>query len=239
MIVIPAIDILQNKIVRLRKGDFNQIEFYPNSPLEQAKLYETAGFEWLHLVDLNGSKTGIISVSEIILEIKSKTKIKIEFGGGIRSYDNAATLLTLGVDKIIVGSLSIQNKNEFEKIIDNIGAGKIIVAADVKNEMIAVKGWTENTVVSIYEHIEYCKKLGINTFLCTDISTDGMLTGTNLDLYEKLLKSFLGINLIASGGVKDINDVKALNDLDVYGVVIGKAIYENKIEIKELVKIGK
>jgi len=239
MIIIPAIDILENKIVRLRKGDFNQVEFYPNSPLEQAKFYESVGFEWLHIVDLNGSKTGIISVSEIILEIKSGTKLKIEFGGGIRSYDNVATLLALGIDRVIIGSLSIQDKNEFDKIIANAGADKIIVAADVKNEMIAIKGWTENTSVSIYEHIDYCKNKSINTFLCTDISTDGMLTGTNLILYNKLLKSYPDINLIASGGVKDINDVKALNDLNVFGVVIGKAIYENKIDLKELVKIGK
>jgi len=239
MIIIPAIDILENKIVRLRKGDFNQVEFYSNSPLEQARLYESYGFKWLHLVDLNGSKTGIISVSEIILEIKSKTDLKIEFGGGIRSYDNAATLLALGVDKVIVGSLSIQDKNEFDKIIANAGADKILVAADVKDEMILIKGWTENTAISIYEHIDYCKNQGVNNFLCTDISTDGMLTGTNLKLYARLLKNYPDINLIASGGVKDINDVKALNDLNVYGVVIGKAIYENKIELKELVKIGK
>lgn len=238
MIVIPAIDILDNKIVRLSKGDFNKVEFYPNSPLEQAKLYESNGFEWLHLVDLNGSRTGTISVSEIILEIKSESNLKIEFGGGIRSYDNVATLLALGIDKVIIGSLSIQNKNEFEKIISDFGADKIIVAADVKDEMIAVKGWTENTSVSIYEHIEYCKSKGLDTFLCTDISTDGMLKGTNLKLYGKLMEKYPDMNLIASGGVKDINDVNALAGLNVYGVVIGKAIYENKIELQELKKFG-
>ncbi|RJP61798.1 MAG: 1-(5-phosphoribosyl)-5-[(5-phosphoribosylamino)methylideneamino]imidazole-4-carboxamide isomerase [Ignavibacteriales bacterium] len=238
MIVIPAIDILDNKIVRLSKGDFNRVEFYPNSPLEQAKLYESNGFEWLHLVDLNGSRTGTISVSEIILEIKSESNLKIEFGGGIRSYDNVATLLALGIDKVIIGSLSIQNKNEFEKIISDFGTNKIIVAADVKDEMIAVKGWTENTSVSIYGHIEYCKSKGLDTFLCTDISTDGMLKGTNLKLYGKLMEKYPDMNLIASGGVKDINDVNALAGLNVYGVVIGKAIYENKIELQELKKFG-
>ncbi len=238
MIVIPAIDILDNKIVRLSKGDFNKVEFYPNSPLEQAKLYESNGFEWLHLVDLNGSRTGTISVSEIILEIKSESNLKIEFGGGIRSYDNVATLLALGIDKVIIGSLSIQDKNEFEKIISDFGTNKIIVAADVKDEMIAVKGWTENTSVSIYEHIEYCKSKGLDTFLCTDISTDGMLKGTNLKLYGKLMEKYPDMNLIASGGVKDINDVNALAGLNVYGVVIGKAIYENKIELQELKKFG-
>ncbi len=239
MIVIPAIDIIDNKIVRLSKGDFNRVEFYPNSPIEQAKLYESNGFEWLHLVDLNGSRTGTISVSEIILGIKSESNLKIEFGGGIRSYDNVATLLALGIDKVIIGSLSIQDKNEFEKIISDFGADKIIVAADVKDEMIAVKGWTENTSVSIYEHIEYCKSKGLDTYLCTDISTDGMLKGTNLKLYGKLIEKYPDINLIASGGVKDINDVNALAGLNVHGVVIGKAIYENKIELQELKKFGK
>jgi phosphoribosylformimino-5-aminoimidazole carboxamide ribotide isomerase len=239
MIVIPAIDILDNKIVRLSKGDFNRVEFYPNTPLEQAKLYESFGFDWLHLVDLNGSKTGIISVSEIILEIKAKSNVKIEFGGGIRSYDNVATLLALGVDKVIIGSLSIKDKNEFEKVISNAGASKIIVAADVKDEMIVVKGWTENTSISIYEHIEFCMSKGLDTFLCTDISTDGMLKGTNLKLYGKLMEKYPDMNLIASGGVKDINDVKALAGLNVFGVVIGKAIYENKIKLQELKKFGK
>jgi phosphoribosylformimino-5-aminoimidazole carboxamide ribotide isomerase len=188
---------------------------------------------------LNGSKTGIISVSEIILEIKAKSNVKIEFGGGIRSYDNVATLLALGVDKVIIGSLSIKDKNEFEKVISNAGASKIIVAADVKDEMIVVKGWTENTSISIYEHIEYCMSKGLDTFLCTDISTDGMLKGTNLKLYGKLMEKYPDMNLIASGGVKDINDVKALAGLNVFGVVIGKAIYENKIKLQELKKFGK
>ncbi|MCX6151380.1 MAG: 1-(5-phosphoribosyl)-5-[(5-phosphoribosylamino)methylideneamino]imidazole-4-carboxamide isomerase [Ignavibacteriales bacterium] len=239
MIVIPAIDIFQNKIVRLRQGEFDKIEYYPNSPLHQARIFDEFGFEWLHLVDLLGSKSGEISVKDLIGEIKSETNLKIEFGGGVRNSENVSELLSLGVDKVIIGSLSIQNKNEFVKITEKFDVEKIIVAADVKNEKVVIKGWTEQTSISIFDHIEYCKEIGVVTFLCTDISTDGMLTGANRTLYEKILKKEPGIKLIASGGIKDLQDVIAVKNTNIFGVVIGKAIYENKIDLKELVKIGK
>ena len=239
MIVIPAIDIFQNRIVRLQKGEFDKINFYPNSPLQQAEIFYKHGFKWLHLVDLMGSKTGEISVKELITEIKSNTELKIEFGGGVRNIKNAEDLFSCGIDKIIIGSLSIQNKPEFEKIKDKFGPEKIIVAADVMNENLVIKGWTEQTSITIFEHIDYCKSVGINTFLCTDVSTDGMLTGTNKILYEKILNKVPDIELIASGGIKDLDDVKEVNKLNVYAVVVGKAIYENKIDLKELAEIGK
>jgi phosphoribosylformimino-5-aminoimidazole carboxamide ribotide isomerase len=239
MIIIPAIDIFQNRIVRLRKGEFDKINFYPNSPLQQAEIFYNHGFEWLHVVDLIGSKTGQISVKDLIIQIKSNTKLKIEFGGGIRNIKNAEELFSCGIDKIIIGSLSVQNKSEFEKIILKFGSDRIIIAADVINEKLVIKGWIEQTSITIFEHIEYCKTVGINTFLCTDVSTDGMLTGTNKVLYEKILQRELDINLIASGGIKDLEDVQAVKKLNVYGVVIGKAIYENKIDLKELAKFGK
>jgi phosphoribosylformimino-5-aminoimidazole carboxamide ribotide isomerase len=239
MTVIPAIDIFENKIVRLRKGEFNQIDSYSNSPLEQAKIFSENGFIWLHLVDLLGSKTGEISIKEIIREIKAETGLKIEFGGGIRSIKNVEDIFSLGVDKIIIGSLSVQNKIEFEKIINKFGPDRFIIAADVKEEIIVVKGWTEKTSISVLDHIKYCKNLNLDTFLCTDVSTDGMLSGTNINLYNRILEKEPGIKLIASGGIKNLDDVKAVSKLNIYGVVIGKAIYENKIDLKELAKIGK
>jgi phosphoribosylformimino-5-aminoimidazole carboxamide ribotide isomerase len=239
MIIIPAIDVFQNRIVRLRKGEFDKITFYPNSPLQQSEIFFNYGFEWLHLVDLIGSKTGEISVKEIIKEIKSSTELNIEFGGGVRNIENAEELFSCGIDKIIIGSLSVHNKTEFEKIANKLGQDKIIVAADVMDEKLIIKGWTEQTSVTIFEHIKYCKSVGIRTFLCTDVSTDGMLTGTNRILYEKILQQEQDINLIASGGIKDIDDVKAVNELNVYGVVVGRAIYENKIDLEELAKFGK
>lgn len=239
MLIIPAIDLYENKIVRLRKGDFNQVTFYKQTPLEQAKEFEQHGFEWLHVVDLLGSKTGTITVDKIIREVKKETKLKIEFGGGVRNSQTVSQLFDIGIDKVILGSISVKNKIEFETIVKNFPAQNFIIAVDALDEMLAVSGWTEATAISVYEHIDYCLQFGLIHFLCTDISKDGMLTGTNIELYKKILARFPNINLIASGGVKDLDDVIKVKDINPYGVVIGKAIYENKIDLKELVELGR
>lgn len=239
MIIIPAIDIIDKKIVRLRRGEFNQAEYYPNSPLEQSKIFKAAGFEWIHIVDLMASKTGTINTLDIIKQIKSGTGLKIEFGGGIRDEASFSNVLKAGVDKVIIGSLAVSDRVEFEHIVENSETDKILIAADVKNEMIAIKGWTEKTSVSVYDLIKYCLSLHINNFLCTDISSDGMLSGTNINLYTKILEQFPGINLTASGGVNDIQDVQELVKMNIHSVVIGKAIYEGIIDLKELAQIGK
>lgn len=238
MLIIPAIDLYEKKIVRLQKGDFNQVTFYEQTPLAQAKEFEQHGFQWLHIVDLIGSKTGNISVEAIIREVKKETNLKIEFGGGVRDEAGAEQLFELGVSKIIIGSLSVKNKSVFEKIVKEFPADNFIVAVDALNENLSVSGWTEATKVTVYDHIEYCLQLGLTHFLCTDISKDGMLTGTNIDLYKKILSRFPDINLIASGGIKDLDDVKKIKTIKPYGVVIGKAIYENKIDLKELAEVG-
>ncbi|MGE5353549.1 MAG: 1-(5-phosphoribosyl)-5-[(5-phosphoribosylamino)methylideneamino]imidazole-4-carboxamide isomerase [Acidobacteriota bacterium] len=238
MIVIPAIDLYQNKIVRLKEGDFNKVTFYENTPLEQARIFEENGFSWLHMVDLEGSKTGNVSVLETVKEIKSKTGLKVEFGGGVRDEASVAQIFSSGVDRVIIGSLSVENKKEFESIVEKHGAEKVVVAADVKDGMIAVRGWTEKTTLSLKDHIQYCMSRGVDTFLCTDISRDGMLSGTNTQLYQDITGEFPGIKLIASGGIKDIEDVRKVAELNVYGVVIGKAIYEKRISLKELSEIG-
>ena len=234
MLIIPSIDIYENKVVRLAKGDFNNVSYYSSSPLDQAKLYESVGFKLIHIVDLEGSKSGKFSATNSIKEIKEKTNLKIEFGGGIRSTRDVNELFSVGIDFVVIGSLSVKNKNEFGNIVKNNPAENIIVAADVKDEKIRISGWTEETQTSIYSHIDYCKSLGINKFLVTDISRDGMLTGTNKNLYKKILEEIPGINLIASGGIKDMEDISSLKEINPYGVVVGKAIYENKIDLKEL-----
>ena len=238
MLIIPAIDLYENKIVRLKKGDFNQVTFYEQTPLEKAKEFEQHGFEWLHIVDLLGSKSGTITVEEIIREVKKETKLKLEFGGGVRDSQTVSHLFDFGVDKIILGSISVKNKNEFEAIVKNFPSQNFIIAVDALDEKLAVSGWTEATAISIYEHIEYCLQFGLTHFLCTDISKDGMLTGTNIELYKKILARFPNINIIASGGIKDLDDVIKVKDINPYGVVIGKAIYENKIDLKELAEVG-
>jgi len=238
MLIIPAIDLYENKIVRLRKGDFNRVTFYDETPLTKAKEFAQHGFEWIHIVDLLGSKTGTISVDAIIREIKKETTLKIEFGGGVRNSQTVSQLFEIGINKIILGSISVNNKIEFEIIVKNFPPQNFIIAVDALDEMLAVSGWTEATEISVYEHIEYCLQFGLTHFLCTDISKDGMLTGTNVELYQNILSRFPSINLIASGGIKDLDDVKKVNKIDPYGVVIGKAIYEGKINLKELAELG-
>ena len=238
MLIIPAIDIIDGKVVRLSKGEYNSVVNYNIDPIEQAKIYNEFGFEWLHVVDLSGSKDGKIETIKIIEEIKKTTKLKIEFGGGIRSLNDVIDLYNIGVEGIIIGSLSITNKNEFESIFDKIEPSKIIIAADVLDYQIRIKGWTENSNIHLFDHIEYCNKLKIDNFLCTDIAVDGMLTGPSYNLYKSVAEKYPNIKLTASGGVSSIHEILQLKYLPLRGVVIGKAIYENKINLEELAKLA-
>ncbi len=238
MLIIPAIDIYSNSIVRLKRGDFDNITYYKNSPLQQAKIFESYGFDIIHIVDLLGSKNGKLTSLESVREIKEKTSLKVEFGGGVRDVKTVSELINIGVDFILIGSLPVKNKKEFELILQNHPAEKIVAVIDSKDEVLKISGWTEDTNISIYDHIEYCSGLGIKKFLCTDITKDGMLTGTNHNLYKKIMRNYPGISLIASGGIKDMDDVKKLSELNPYAVVVGKAIYEGKIDLKELAEIA-
>ncbi|MFO7446591.1 MAG: 1-(5-phosphoribosyl)-5-[(5-phosphoribosylamino)methylideneamino]imidazole-4-carboxamide isomerase [Ignavibacteriaceae bacterium] len=234
MIAIPAIDIYENKVVRLEKGAFDQVTYYKNSPLDQAKLYKSLGFNHIHIVDLLGSKTGKFTVFEVVKQIKEETGLTIQFGGGIRDTKKITDIFKAGIDLAVIGSISVKNKGEFQLIVEKCSPEKIIISADVEDEKILVQGWTEKTSITLSEHIQYCTSLGIDKFLCTDISKDGMLSGTNTNLYKKVMAEFPDIKLIASGGVKDLDDIKVLNEMNIYAVVVGKAIYENKIDLKEL-----
>lgn len=238
MLIIPAIDIYDNSIVRLSKGNFDNITYYKHSPLEQAQIYDSLGFKLIHIVDLRGSKSGKITSLETIEKIKSETKLKIEFGGGIRDVKTVSNLFEVGIDFAIIGSLSVKNKPEFELIIKNHSPEKIIISIDALDEILKITGWTEETNISIYDHIDYCFKLGVRKFLCTDISKDGMLIGTNIDLYKRIMDKYPEIHLIASGGIKDMEDIEKLSKINPYAVVVGKAIYEEKIDLKELSKIA-
>lgn len=234
MLVIPAIDIFMGKVARLYKGDFTHTTFYKKSTLEYAKSFDAIGCKWLHVVDLAASLSGIISVGEQLKAIQSATRLKIQFGGGIKSLENASNAFSYGAERIIIGSISISHKNEFEKIIDKYGSDKIVVAVDVKNEMVLIKGWTEKSSVSLWEHLDYCISKGLNNFLCTDISKDGTLTGPNTKLYNNIIKIYPQIKLIASGGIGSSDDLLKLSKTDIYGTVVGKAIYEHKITMREL-----
>jgi phosphoribosylformimino-5-aminoimidazole carboxamide ribotide isomerase len=191
------------------------------------------------VVDLFGSKNGSVNISETIKQIKNETGFELEFGGGIRRASTAKELIGLGVDKLILGSISVSDDDEFKRIIETAEPDNIIIAADVIGEYIAVRGWTEKSGVNIYKHIEKCLKLDIDCFLCTDVSKDGTLEGTNAELYQSIMDRFPEAKVIASGGIKDIEDVKKVSDMNLYAAVIGKAIYENKINLEELAEIAK
>ena len=234
MLTIPAIDIYYGKVARLHKGNFATAKLYSYSPLEYAKQYDSIGARWLHLVDLAASLDGKITVGNQVKEIKGETKLLIEFGGGIKSFETAEKVFDLGVDRIVIGSISVSEKKEFERIISKYGKEKIVVATDSKDEMILIKGWTEKSYVTLWDHLEYCIQAGINYFLCTDISKDGTLASPNIELYKRIMEKHPGINLIASGGVGSIKDLKEIKDANIYASVVGKALYENKITLEEL-----
>ncbi|MEP0861943.1 MAG: 1-(5-phosphoribosyl)-5-[(5-phosphoribosylamino)methylideneamino]imidazole-4-carboxamide isomerase [Ignavibacterium sp.] len=238
MKIIPAIDILDNKLVRLEKGEYNSAKVYSDDPLEMARTFSDFDFEWLHIVDLSGAKSGKLFITELIGRIKTETKLKIQVGGGIRNLSDAKMLIDKGVDRLVIGSISVIDKQEFEKIISEIGPEKIIASVDVKDDYVMVKGWTLNSKVRLSDHIKYCLSKNVKSFLCTDIKKDGMLTGPNLELYKNLLSEFPFADLIASGGISSLQDLIALKELNIYAAVVGKAIYENKIDLKELKKIA-
>lgn len=234
MKIIPAIDILDGKLVRLEKGDYNNQKIYYENPFEAAKIFFDHDFKLIHVVDLSGSKEGRITVLNLLNKMKSQFQIKIQFGGGIRSVHDAMQLIDAGIDKIIIGSISVSNKPEFEKIIQKIGTERIIAAIDSEDEMIKIKGWTEISKLNLFDHIEYCFSAGVKSFLCTDIKKDGTLEGPNTKLYKKILTAFPAAKILASGGVSELDDLYKLRSLNLHAVVIGKAIYENKIKLEDL-----
>ncbi len=234
MKIIPAIDLLDGKVTRLTKGDFEKTIEYIGSPLDYALKYEDEGFSSLHVVDLDASVTGKITTLKILEDIKLKTKLELQFGGGIKNAEAAKTLINSGVDKLIIGSIAVSNKEELEKIIRETNEINIIIAVDVKNEKVAVNGWKDLSDINIEEHIGYCVNKRLFSILCTDITKDGTLKGPNIGLYERIMRMFPSIKLIASGGVSSINDLLKLEKMEIDSVVVGKAIYEKKITLQEL-----
>ena len=234
MLVIPAIDILDGKVVRLVKGEFDSVTTYSTTPVKVVEKFIEAGFNRLHIVDLSGARERKPRIMNLVREIKSLFPVAIQSGGGVRTIDDALHVVDSGVDFLVAGSISVKNRDIFEKITSEIGAGSIISASDSRDGMIAVDGWESTSVISLEDQMRYCLSLGINSFLVTDISRDGTLEGTNLPLYKKLLMDFPGIFLIASGGVKDKTDLYQLKENDVPSVVVGKAYYENKIKLQEM-----
>ena len=235
---LPAIDILDGKCVRLTKGDFDKSKIYNESPLDQAKIFENAGFKEIHIVDLNGAKSGNRLNLSIISKIASNTDLKIQLGGGIRSVDSITEAFDLGINKIILGT-SILNKDFAREVMQRFDPKKIVFGLDVelKNNIYCLtsNGWNELSDIDIFNFIDEIKPIHA---LVTDISKDGMMTGPNYELYSILKSKFPQLKIIASGGIRDINDIQKLISINIEHAVIGKAIYEEKIELMELLNVN-
>lgn len=232
----PAIDIIEGKCIRLTQGDYERKVIYNENPLEVAKQFEDNGIKYLHLVDLDGAKAKKIINRKVLEEIASKTKLKIDFGGGIRTDEDIKLAFNCGADQVTGGSIAVKNKELFLSWLDKFGPEKIILGADVKEEKITINGWYEKTEINIFPFIENYRIKGIKYFICTDINRDGLLQGAAINLYKKITDRFTDIKLIASGGVSSTDEIDELIKLNLDGVIIGKAIYENKISLKELRK---
>lgn len=232
--VIPAIDIIEGKCVRLTKGDYEQKKVYNENPLEVAKQFEATGLKRLHLVDLDGAKAGDVKNWKVLEQIASKTEFLIDFSGGISTKKNVGICFNSGATYAAVGSLAVKNEKELTTWFLEFGVEKFIIGADVKEEKIAIKAWTETTDTTVFDLIENYKTKGVKQFFCTDISKDGLLQGTGIDLYKKILNSHPSIDLIASGGVSSIDDLLQLRETGCSGAIVGKAIYEKKILLKDL-----
>ena len=237
MIIYPAIDLYSGKAVRLFKGDYSQMTVYSDNPLEIAEDFKAQGAERIHIVDLEGAKSGTTPNLKTILEIKEKTGLFCEVGGGIRSMEVIAGYLNPGIDRVILGTAAVTEPGFAESAAAEYG-DKIAAGVDIRDGLVAVKGWTENTGLKAFDFCKKMQSIGIRTLICTDISRDGAMKGTNRDLY-KALSLELNMDIIASGGVSDLDDVKALRALNIHGAIIGKAYYTGAISIKEAVEVAR
>jgi len=234
--IIPAIDIIDGKCVRLSQGDFLRKTIYNCNPLEVAKEFEDAGIRRLHLVDLDGAKKGKISNLAVLEKIAAQTQLSIDFGGGIKTDEDIKSVYNAGAEIITMGSLAYYEPEKIFNWQTKYGAEKMLIGADVKNRMIAINGWLEQTAITIFDFIGQYSEKGICQFFCTDIAKDGLLQGPSIELYSKIIESFPEINLIASGGVSKVRDIEDLQRIGCKGVIIGKALYEGNIMLKDLKK---
>ena len=232
--IIPAIDLIDGKCVRLSQGTYHSCKVYSDKPLDIAKAFEDNGIRRLHLVDLDGAKAAHIVNYKTLENIARHTSLTIDFGGGIKSDSDLKTAFACGAQMVTIGSVAVTQSQLFTSWIQRYGAERIILGADVRNEQIAINGWTEDSKIHIFPFLEKYQKKGISQILCTDIGRDGMLQGPSLLLYKKIMSQQPSLYLIASGGISSIKDIYQLNEAGIPATVIGKAIYENRIKLQEL-----
>lgn len=237
MNIFPAIDLFEHKAVRLFKGDYAEMTVYSDNPVEIAHDFEAKGAKFIHIVDLEGAKNGDTPNFDTVKEIAQNTGLFCEIGGGIRSLDTVEKYLSAGLDRVILGTAAV-NDEEFLRTAVNKYGDKIAVGVDIKDGFVAVKGWTEKSEYSCFDFCEKMREIGVKTLICTDISRDGAMRGTNRQLYKELSEKF-DMNITASGGVSTLYDIKALRGLNLYGAIIGKAYYIGAIDLKEALEAAK
>ena len=234
MRIIPAIDIIEGKCVRLSQGDYSKKTVYSSSPFEMAQRFEDHGINFLHLVDLDGAKSSKILNYKILEQIALKTALNVDFGGGLKSVEDVRIVFESGASQVTLGSIAVSDPDTFIELFQNYGSEKIILGADFLNNKIKTNGWLNDSGNDLMDFLDYHVSKGVKYIIPTDISKDGMLKGPSLDSYKNILKSFKDVCLIASGGISDIKDLEDLKEIGCEGAILGKAIYENKIELKSL-----
>ena len=237
MIIFPAIDLYEGKAVRLLRGEYDKMTVYSDNPIEIARDFETQGATHIHMVDLEGAKTGETPNLEIVKQIATETGLFVEIGGGIRSMETVDKYIGAGVSRVILGTAAVENRDFLCEAVKKYGE-KIAVGADIKDGFVAIKGWVEKSKFSCFEFCEEMQKIGVKTLICTDISKDGAMQGTNLELYRELSQR-LDMQIVASGGVSDMENVISLRAMEIYGAIIGKAYYTGAISLKEAIEVAK
>lgn len=235
MILFPAIDLYDRKVVRLLKGDYEKMTVYSDDPVKTAKNIESMGGSWLHLVDLEGAKDGTTPNFDVVSAIAKDTGLKVEIGGGIRSFETIEKYLNAGVSRVILGTKAVKDPEFLKEAVSKWG-DKIAVGVDAKNGKVAVNGWLDVLDIDMFDFLQDIKEIGVKTAIVTDISKDGAMKGTNLPLYERLSK-LSGIDITASGGVSTLDDLKALKAMNIYGAILGKAMYNGAIELSEALNL--
>lgn len=237
MKIFPAIDLSEGCAVRLLKGDYAQKTVYSDDPVSVAKGFRKAGGEILHLVDLDGAKAGYAAAAEIVAKIAAESGMFVEIGGGIRNAETVKQYLDAGVGRVILGTAALRDRAFLEEMIRLYGE-KIAVGVDIKNGNVAVQGWTEDDGVKYTDFLDYLEKIGVATVICTDVSKDGAMQGTNRELYRELAEKY-SFKVVASGGVSTLDDIKALAKMDIYGAIVGRALYNGAIDLKEAIAVTK
>lgn len=235
MKVIPAIDLLNGKVVRLQKGDYEKVTVYNDSPVEVAQEFADGGFQHIHIVDLDGARSGDFSNLSIVLKIVNKTGLSVQMGGGIRNIGQVRMLFEAGINKVVCSSMAVKNESDWIKALTKYGGSRCILGLDLKEGKMAYSGWLETMDEPVRDYLARMIEFGLEEVLCTDISRDGMLSGANTDLYKNMMHDFPDLNFIASGGVADSNDLLKLQQIDIHAVVVGRAYLDGIINLRDMI----